>query len=70
MGSHPGGSDTEKYSGEHRDRERKEQNGPGGRRIDRDVVCGAAAVVEREIENQLAARVGDSDSENAAEEGE
>src|SRR5205085_11962706 len=36
MGSHPAGSNTEKYSGEHRDRERKPQNGPGGRRIERD----------------------------------
>ncbi len=70
MRSHPGGSDTENYSGEHRDRERKEQNGPGGRRIDRDVVRRAAAVVEREIENQCAARVRDSDSENAADDGE
>src|SRR5262249_28510167 len=35
--SHPGGSNTKKYSGARRDRERKEQNGPGGRRVDRDV---------------------------------
>src|SRR6266540_4216790 len=69
MRSHPGGSDTEKYSGEHRDRERKEQNGPGGQRIDRDVIRRAAAVLEREIENQLTASVGDSDSENAADDG-
>jgi hypothetical protein len=47
MRSHPGGSDTEKYSGEHRDRERKDQNGPGGRRMERDIVRRAAAVMER-----------------------
>ena len=55
MRSHPGGSDAENDSGEHRDRERKEQNGPGGRRIDRDIVRRTSAVMEREIENQLAA---------------
>ena len=70
MRSHPGGSDTEKYSGEHRDRECKQQNGPGGRGIDRDVVRRAAAVVEREVENQFAATVGESDSKNAADGGE
>src|SRR5262245_22670869 len=69
MRSHPGGGDAEKYSGARRDRERKEQNGPGGRRIDRDVVRRAAAVLEREIENQFTASVGDSDSENAADDG-
>ena len=69
MRSHPGGSDTEEYSGARRDRERKEQNGPGGRRIDRDVVRLAAAAIEREIENQFTASVGDSDSENAADDG-
>src|SRR5262249_14481002 len=69
MRSHPGGSDTEKYSSARRDRERKEQNGPGGRRIDRDVVRRAAAVIEREIENQFTAAVGDSNSENAADDG-
>src|SRR5262249_12177805 len=52
MRSHPGRSDTEKYPGEHRDRKRKEQNGPGGRRIDWDVVRRATAM-EREIEDQF-----------------
>src|SRR5262249_54156376 len=44
MKIHQRGSDTKKYSGARRDRERKEQNMPGGRRINRDVVRRAAAV--------------------------
>src|SRR6185437_6475040 len=70
MRSHPGGSDTEKYSGEHRDREGKQQNGPGRRGVDGDVVRWSAAVVEREVENEFAAGVCHSDSENSADDGE
>ncbi len=50
--------------------ERKQQNGPGRRGVDRDVVRGSAAGVEREIENQFAAGICHADSENPANDGE
>ena len=53
MRSHPCRSDPEKDSGQDGDSERKEQNGPGRRRVDRHVVR-RPAILEREIENQFA----------------
>ena len=63
MRSHPSGCQTEDYSRQHRRAQRKQQDRPGGRRLDRDIVV-RAADLERQGQNEPGPGECDSDAQS------